>query len=225
MLETFFAGYLQVKLESDFKDLYTIFSGGDDFFIVGPWNRTIDIVKETRKEFSRFTGDNPDFTFSAGIIFVSPSEPISFCAEMAEDKLKDSKEQEGKDKITLFNQTVGWNELHNILLEAKRVIEWLEKEPQLISRALAYNLREYGEMAHKSNIFNPSKRIKTNYLRFVPLLTYDIVRNLTRKGQQEAFEWSKDLLPSKDKPSGGKILPYLRIVMEYVLKHTRGGKT
>jgi CRISPR-associated protein Csm1 len=221
MLETFFAGYLQVKLESDFKDLYTIFSGGDDFFIVGPWNRTIDIVKETRKEFSRFTGDNPDFTFSAGIILTKPAEPISFCARMAEDKLKDSKLQEGKDRITLFNQTISWDELNKILIEANKVVEWLEKDPPIISRAFAYNLLEYGEMAYISNIFNPSKGIETNYLKFVPLLTYDIARNLARKEQQEAFDWSQMFLPSKDKPFGADHLLYLRIIMEYVLTYTR----
>jgi len=222
MLETFFAGYLQMKLESDFKDLYIIYSGGDDFFIVGPWNRAIDLAKDTRKKFSRFTGDNPDFTFSAGIILTKPTEPISFCARIAEDKLKDSKLQEGKDRITLFNQSISWDELNKILIEANKVIEWLEKDPPIISRAFAYNLREYGEMAYISNIFNPSKGINTNYLKFIPLLTYDIARNLSRKEQQEALDWSQMFLPSKDKAFGADLLLYLRIIMEYVLTYTRG---
>ena len=223
MLETFFAGYLQMRLESDFKDLYTVFSGGDDFFIVGPWNRAIDIVKETRKKFSKFTGDNPDFTFSAGVFLSKPYEPIFYCADQAKKELKKSKLPElGKDKITLFRHTISWYEMDKILIEAQRIIRWLAKEPQLISRAFAYNLREYGEMAHKSQIFSSTEEIKTEYLKFIPLLTYDISRNLTKEEQKESSSWAQNLIPSENKPLGGDFLPYLSIIMDYVLIYTRG---
>lgn len=216
MLETFFSGYLEVKLQKDFKNTYTVFSGGDDFFLVGPWDETIKFVRDVRKEFSRFCSFNPDLTFSAGIILSKSHEPISFCADMVEEKLKHSKTEEGKDRITFFDQTVSWNELDKILLEASRVIEWLEEDPPIISRGFVHNLREYGEMSRKYH----EERI-INYLKFVPLLTYEIYRNLTQERQREAFAWAEDLRPSKDNPEGGENLPYLRVIMEYVLTYTR----
>ncbi len=216
MLETFFSGYLEVKLKQDFKNIYTIFSGGDDLFLVGPWNETIKFVQEVRKEFSRFCSFNPDLTFSGGIILSKPHEPISFCAEMVEEKLKSSKSEEGKDNITFLNQTVSWDELDKILLEANGVIGWLEEDPPLISRALVYNLREYGEMSRR---YQEEGLIQ--YLKFVPLLTYDIYRNLSKERQKEALNWAENLRPSKESPQGGENLPYLRVIMEYVLTYTR----
>ncbi|GAH45112.1 unnamed protein product, partial [marine sediment metagenome] len=39
--------------------------------------------------------------------------------------------------------------------------------------------------------------------------------------QKEVFLWAEDLRPSKNKPTGGDNLPYLRAIMEYVLTYTR----
>ena len=221
MLETFFAGYLQKRLETDFRDIYTVFSGGDDFFVIGSWNRAIDFVKTMREEFSKFTGYNPDFTFSAGIVLAKPHEPISFCAEFVEDELKKSKDYSGKDSITLFNQTIKWDELDKVLSEANKVINWLNNEPPIVSRGFIYNLRKYGEMAQKSRICEKNKEIVPQYLKFVPLLIYDINRNLTKDAQKEAKDWATKLSPTIQKSKEEDNLPYLRIIMDYVLTYTR----
>lgn len=227
MLETFFSGYLQVKLEKDFKEIYTVFSGGDDLFVIGPWNRIIDLAKEIRRKFEEYCATNQDLTFSAGITLFKPHEPISFCAKSVDKALNASKERKDnetaiKDGVTIFNQTMGWDGLEKkVLTEANKIIAWLEKEPPLISRSFAYNLWEYGEMANKSNIYGLPTEIKTEYLKFVPFLTYDINCNLTKKEQKEAYLWAEDLRPSKNKPKGGDNLPYLKTIMEYVLTYTR----
>lgn len=223
MLEIFFAGYLQKRLENEYKELYTVFSGGDDFFILGPWNRAIDFAKEVRAEFSRFCAHNSDLKFSAGVILAKPHEPISYCAKMADEKLKASKTSEGKDKINLFDQTVSWANLNIILKEANRVLGWLGIEPPVVSRGLTYNLWRYGVMATKSGIFEDVPT-ETRYLKFAPLLSCDINRNLAQDSQKDAFDWALELLPNKDKPRGGAILPYLRMIMEYVLTYTRSQK-
>ena len=124
-----------------------------------------------------------------------------------------------KDKVTLFDHTLSWKELDLILDQAQNVINWVDGDTSIISRAFAYNLREYGEMSHK---YEEGKNIK--YLKFVPLLTYDIRRNLTKDIQKEVRAWAEDLRPTKDKPQGGDNLPYLRTIMEYALTYTRGGK-
>jgi len=222
LLETFFSGFLQVRMEKIFKEHYTVFSGGDDLFVLGPWNKSIEFANTIRKEFSRFCANNPDLTFSAGIYLTKPYDPISFCAEIVEEKLKSSKRKEGKDRITLFNQTVSWKDLEEkILKEAEQIIEWLEREPPIVSRGFINNLRRYGEMAESSNIHNPSLGVNTEFLRFVPLLVYDIKRNLTKEGQRVALGWAEDLIPTVDKPQGGENLEFLRTIMDYVLTYTR----
>ncbi|MEO0114294.1 MAG: type III-A CRISPR-associated protein Cas10/Csm1 [candidate division WOR-3 bacterium] len=216
MLETFFSGYLQEKLENDFKTIYIVFSGGDDLFVIGPWDKVIDFAKAIKQRFSEYCAFNPDMTLSAGIKLFKPPEPISFCVNSVNEALNSSKAKEGKDGITIFDQTVSWQELDKILTEAKKVIKWLESEPPLISRSFAYNLWIYGEMNRR---YEEEKNI--SYLKFVPLLTYDIGRNLTKEEQKEVLLWAEDLKPSNDKPKGGENLPYLKTIMKYVLTFTR----
>jgi CRISPR-associated protein Csm1 len=221
MLETFFGGFIQEKMERDFKEMYTVFSGGDDFFILGPWNRTIDFARAVREDFSRFCAENPDLTFSSGTVLSRPHDPLSFCAEMVEERLNGSKRSEGKNRITLFNQPLTWEELDKVLMEARKFAGWLKSDTPIVSRKFVHKLRRYGEMAGKAGIFSKGGDVETKYLRFVPLLVYDIKRNLTREYQRDVQEWTLDLRPTTEKPQGGPNLPYLRTIMEYVLTSTR----
>lgn len=221
MLETFFNGYIQAKMSREHKEIYTVFSGGDDLFVLGPWNKTVDFARLIRHEFSHFCAENPDLTFSSGIFISKPHEPLSFCAEAVESRLRDSKRLEGKDRISLFNQPLNWKELDNVLGEARRFINWLEKVPPVISNKFVQDLRRYGEMAERAGLFKKGGDIETKYLKFVPLLVYEINRNLTRESQKDAFEWAVELRPTTDKPHGGYNLRYLRTIMEYVLTYTR----
>ena len=76
-------------------------------------------------------------------------------------------------------------------------------------------------MAENSNIHEPSLGVKTEFLRFVPLLVYDIKRNLTKEGQKVALNWTEGLIPTVDNPQGGENLEFLATIMEYVLTYTR----
>ena len=76
-------------------------------------------------------------------------------------------------------------------------------------------------MAESSRIYEPSSGVRTEFLRFVPLLVYDIKRNLKKEEQKAAFDWSEDLIPTVDKPHGGHNLEFLKTIMEYVLIYTR----
>jgi CRISPR-associated protein Csm1 len=222
MFETFFSGYLNYKIKEEFNEIYVIFSGGDDFFIAGPWDRVIEFSKTIRREYEKFVGFNSDLTFSAGLIFAKPHEPISFCAEAVEEALKNAKNTEGKDSIRIFEKNLKWEELEILMEEAKKVIEWLKSEPPVISRSTVFNFREYGLMAEKSKILE-GKDIETRYLKFVPLMVYDIERNLKDERQKEAFEWAYSFLPNQKSPISEN-LKYLRVIMEYVLKYTRREK-
>ena len=73
----------------------------------------------------------------------------------------------------------------------------------------------------KSKMFEKRAQIETHYLSFVPAMANDINRNLNEERQQEAYRWAMDLLPTVDKRKGGKYLPYLKTIMQYVLTYTR----
>jgi CRISPR-associated protein Csm1 len=205
----------------EYGQIYTVFSGGDDFFLVGPWNKAIDFAGAIRRDFTAFCADNPDLTFSSGVVMAKPHEPLSFCAERVDNKLQCSKRHKGKDRITLFDQTVSWDDLKVIMSEASTVIRWLQSQPQIVSRAFAYHLLRYGDMADKSGIFMPEAEIETAYLKFVPLLVYDIGRNLAKPEQSEAYAWAASLLPTSNILQASRNLPFLRTIMQYVLTYEK----
>lgn len=221
MLETFFSGYINFLLNHEYMRLYSVFSGGDDLFLVGPWNEGIDFAIDARIKFHEFCGGNKDLTFSAGITLAKPHDPLSFCTRMAEKQLEASKATKTKNSVTLFDQSMGWSQLEAVVREANKIIKWLEKRPPMISRGLVRNMMKYGAMAKASGILGDGTEVKTKYLRFVPYLAYDIKRNLAKSEQRLVYEWASDLLPTSAQPKGGGNLAFLQTIMHYVLTYKR----
>lgn len=86
---------------------YVMYSGGDDLFVVGPWDQTLRLAERIRNEFAAFTGHNPNLTLSAGVVQVKPRYPTQKFAELADEAEKAAKNG-GRNAITAFGQTVSW---------------------------------------------------------------------------------------------------------------------
>jgi CRISPR-associated protein Csm1 len=104
----FFAIYLPWLLARDYPGVYTVFAGGDDFFLIGPWLSTQKLAARLRDEFARYVAGNADVHFSLGIATVKAGAPVQGMADAAEDALAGAKQHAGKNAITCFGQTVGW---------------------------------------------------------------------------------------------------------------------
>jgi CRISPR-associated protein Csm1 len=76
-LNGFFAIYLPWLLAREFSNVYTVFAGGDDFFLIGPWRTTQKLAARMRNEFTRYVAGNSEIHFSAGIATQKPGAPIS----------------------------------------------------------------------------------------------------------------------------------------------------
>lgn len=87
---------------------YSVFAGGDDLAIVGPWDRTIELAREIRKSFKNFTCHNPNVSLSAGIYMCKPKYPISMAINKAEEALKKAKDC-GRNRITVMGETIVWD--------------------------------------------------------------------------------------------------------------------
>ncbi len=116
-LTLFFEGYVPKLIQSEFSDsVYLIFSGGDDLFAVGSWDKLIDFSFRLYRDFRRFTAFNPDISLSAGIVLESPNFPIikaSLSAETELDRAKHFEKFTGnintKNKISLFGFVIKWD--------------------------------------------------------------------------------------------------------------------
>ena len=86
------------------KNLYTVFAGGDDLFIIGGYNTIIQFAKVLNKEFKKFTNFNSETTLSMGIGIFNHYTPIWIMAEATEELLEKAKKHKEFNDIHGFKK-------------------------------------------------------------------------------------------------------------------------
>lgn len=183
-METFFSGWLrerchlrtqewQSKLPNgdERKGLvdnafYLVYAGGDDLMVIGPWNLTLWLAWHIRDDFVRYCGQNPNATISAGVIFVKPKFPIYRFAVLSGEALEQAKGA-GRNRITAFGVTVGWDEFKEALEFGEELRESVERQ-EMPRTLLHFLLRLYRTHVQEDGE-NPM---------WAPLLHYTLARRL-----------------------------------------------
>jgi len=131
-LKWFFEGYMNTLLQDDdFRDrIYPIFSGGDDFFVVGAWNKIFEFAIKVREEFEKFVGKHPGITLSASLLVIDEKYPITQIAHLAEERLDDAKNRKDvktnnkiKNAVSIFNTVLSWEDLYTAKELEKNIVE------------------------------------------------------------------------------------------------------
>ncbi len=170
-LHYFFSEYLTYFIKENFPDLYIVFSGGDDICLVGPWDKVIDFSRKFHEVFEKFSGNNKSITLSAGISLFHHNYPIRSVADDAEDALEKSKNNPGKNSITIFGVSSSWDTFFEKIKDGNNLVEKIKKE--VITRGMVYRLLEYSRMkenVEKHGIFKDAIWRSKLY--------YDVARNL-----------------------------------------------
>jgi CRISPR-associated protein Csm1 len=113
-MNAFFAVWLPALCKAEFPNTYTVFAGGDDFFLIGPWCSTQTLAARMAQEFKTFVAGNTDITFSAGMVMTKPSLPIHTLATQAEEALDTAKgnnlpaTKDRKNSLVLYGERVRW---------------------------------------------------------------------------------------------------------------------
>jgi len=180
-MNSFFSMYLPNLLATDvrFQNIYTVFAGGDDLFLIGPWNRIIEFAGELQSQFAAFACGNPDITISAGITVDKPGVPVPTIAGQAEQALEASKHG-GRSRLTLFGETVTWNEFADLQTKRDKLQVW--QDSGVMGKALIYRLNEFIDMAKKEKELLKSERAidlrDMACLGWRSRLTYTATRNV-----------------------------------------------
>jgi CRISPR-associated protein Csm1 len=147
-LELFFGGYLvhllQGKLEK--KQIYPVFVGGDDLFLIGGWREIVRLADDIRREFARYTGSSRRLTLSAGISLLPPKFPVVRAAKTVEETLEmaknffypeDIKERwMVKDKVGIFEEVLTWREYQEALDVYLSLEESVRSGDRVVPRAV-----------------------------------------------------------------------------------------
>ncbi len=113
MMALFFEGWVgklcqRINDEAKTGLIYTIYSGGDDLFIVGAWDVLPGLAMNIRTDLSRFAAHNELVHASAGITLHGGKYPLYLAAEDAAGALEQAKDQPGKNALTFLGQALPW---------------------------------------------------------------------------------------------------------------------
>jgi CRISPR-associated protein Csm1 len=162
-LDSFFSEYIVDILKERDGNIYTVLTGGDDLFLIGAWDEVLEFSRFIRNRFREYV--NEKLTISFGIALIKPAYPIARLADVAEELLEDnSKKLEGKDAITLFNETVKWDSYLDIYEKLESAFKGYDN----IATTTLYRLIDFCEMSKKVKYENDIKstiwKSKLNYL-------------------------------------------------------------
>jgi len=133
----FFVVYLPhlLKTNPSFRDVYTVFAGGDDLFLIGPWNRMLDLSEFLKDRFAEYVCRNPEIHFSAGISLQKANTPLIKMSADAEAALAASKNS-GRNRLTVFGETVTWEDFSRLHKIVKNIEIW--RDEKLINKRHAF---------------------------------------------------------------------------------------
>ncbi|EDP76114.1 type III-A CRISPR-associated protein Cas10/Csm1 [Hydrogenivirga sp. 128-5-R1-1] len=225
--------------------IYTVYSGGDDLFVIAPYDLAVEFALRLRGEFKRFTCENPDFGISGGIYIGRHNTPIHLVARFAEDLEGTAKNQRiEKDMIAIFDKALLWNaendseqmkgvwacmednSKNNDFINIKalweergivnKMVSWLKNGK--VARGLYYKLLQL----HKDFVHMEDGDYKIDP-RIYPKIYYYIGRNV--KDESVRNELIDTLLNGVGGKLGAKaVISNLDVILYLVLMKTRGGR-
>lgn len=193
-LEGFFSGYINQMISQgkEYQNVYSVFSGGDDLFLIGPWDIMPRLACDIQKEFQRFAAQNQALTLSATVSVFHPKEHIANQAEISEKRLKWVKnntveelypKKTGRNGVSFFGTLYSWEDLDAQLAIGERLIKLVEQKK--INVAMLRRIEKYSRMYKEFLIDKDVMK-----LIFEPLAAYDRNRNYgTLKKADKEVEW------------------------------------
>ncbi len=232
MFNTFFCGYLNTLLEKNYSNIYTVYAGGDDLFLIGNWLDIINFAPDFNNEFKIYTCHNADVHLSAGIELVKRRSPVRKGAEIAEEALEEAKsitDNNGipiKNAFNLFNSVLNWEDWNWlqewVLFFDEKLQENKSDDGQTkINSAFLYRLLGYQQMALKY-----LRNQQIDGLLYLSHLSYDIARNIQTDKNPDMKRELEYLQKLKEihNPVSRKIIENIHVPIFYALYKNRGGQ-
>lgn len=170
-LNAFFAVYLPWLCQQEFRHSYTVFAGGDDFFLIGPWHQSQKLAKRMADQFQQYVAHNPEIHFSAGMSMTKPGLPISYLAQQAETALEQAKahgktaEQPApKNAVCLYGISLPWTEWNQVQQAEQRLDEL--RSNYRLSTGYVYGLLELSERAAQAKQGKPEAALWRSHFAY-----------------------------------------------------------
>ncbi len=198
MLALFYEGYINhlIKIKNYQNYLYVVFSGGDDTFIVGAWDKVLDFAREFYSKFKEYTCHHSQVTFSAGICIFRFDYPVIMSSRLTEEALEEAKNylEEGekipsKNKISLFGEVFNWTEFDAIRNFKKLLLEMMANSTYKSMRegfGRAFLFKIWKSTLGFKKILQDSLRGRVDNVRFWRLSYY--LRDVSHQDAEKLIE-------------------------------------
>ena len=207
-LHAFFADRIREMLKEHWPLIYTLYAGGDDLLLVGPWDVTFDFASALESAFR--TGPaaaHGRLTLSAGIALTPYRVPIRHAVERAEELLEEAKDRPGKNRCATLGGDWTWDQHRRVVGDGKMIADSVSDG---VPRGLLQRLLDLAEASGDRNL---------RAARW----SYQVARNApSRQGVVTKFRgWARRAvghLDERDDQRTGEFAASLR----YALLATRG---
>jgi CRISPR-associated protein Csm1 len=212
-LDLFFSGTLQEQMKRpEWRDLYTVFSGGDDLLLVGPWDVAFRFARLTQTEFARTFRDH-GLTISGGLAIVQAKTPVRRAISVAESLL-DAAKHSGRNRFAAFGQVWEWGVHDGVQFAADLLSRWVEDN--------------HAERGWLQTLLQMTERQEQEPLT-AARLSYHVERNYPRSNDRNPDKsalrgWIDQRIRDFDDPVTVETR-YIGSILRYALMATRKGET
>ncbi|WP_038056706.1 type III-A CRISPR-associated protein Cas10/Csm1 [Thermus amyloliquefaciens] len=162
--------------------LYSVYSGGDDLFLLGPWDALLEFALDLERLYRLYTR-HPALTLSGAFLLFGPKTPVPQMAEALREGEKRAKDA-GRGRLYLFGRAVAWEELRALKPWQEDLRRHLREEA--VSKAQAYRWLTLWKQFWAKDLDEGER------MRYKPLLAYALRR--VREKDQGAWKRYLELL-------------------------------
>jgi len=129
-ISLFFDGWVKRLVEKEGREglIYTVYSGGDDVFLIGPWDQMPELAMDVAHDFQRFVSGNPDLHLSGGMAFIGGKYPVYQAAEDAGEALDNAKGMQGKNAFSYLQRPWKWADFRELMAKKNEVLGLVEAD-------------------------------------------------------------------------------------------------
>lgn len=216
----------------DWDLIYTVFAGGDDLLLVGPWNVIFDFAARANEMFRQQFGSR-NLTLSAALSFLKPKQPIKRAVEQAEELLHQAKTitaplaNQSKDQFAAFGQIWKWSNHKTITDNAKKLTDWVTEG--IAERGWLQTLLRLSEWRRLKDAPDASPLERMIGAMATSRLAYFVARNFPHKEDRDSEkrdlrQWADRLIDDFDSAKNVETI-YLPTIVRYAITATRAKNT
>ena len=211
-LHAFFGDRIREMLKEHWPLIYTLYAGGDDLLVVGPWDVTLDFAGELESAFQSgpATAHRP-LTLSAGIALTPYRVPIRHAVERAEKLLDQAKARPGKNRCATLGGDWTWGQHREVVANGKMIAKAVAgRAPDRVPRGLLLRLLQLAEASPEGNL---------QAARW----SYQVARNVPRYGKEVTRfrDWTHRVVGHLDERDDQRMRESVAS-LRYALLATRG---